>query len=117
MYFVKENEKGIARSFVVLFTIFIIILLFFIIRQGKEALPLRPLPLANSQVGKKATGIIIIIILFSSSSLSVLCLYGSEVEKKWGRGREEDRGYLTRKKGENCKSGASRSVGPELSTA
>jgi preprotein translocase subunit SecG len=70
---VKENEKGIARSFVVLFTIFIIILLFFIIRQGKEALPLRSLPLAYSQVGKKATGIIIII--FFHLRLSLSCVY------------------------------------------
>lgn len=69
-----------------------------------------PLLVATGKLsgGKKATGIII----FAFSSFScVLCTVARE------KGREDRVSIYLEKKGENCKSGASRSVGPELSTA
>lgn len=71
-----------------------------------------PLLVATGKLsgGKKATGIIIF--AFSSFSFScVLCTVARE------KGREDRVSIYLEKKGENCKSGASRSVGPELSTA
>jgi hypothetical protein len=107
-----RNEKGIARSFVVLFffLLFFIIILFSVIRwkRGRSLATAR----CHRQTLRWEKGDWNYYFCFFFFFFFLCPVYGSE-----GKGERRPCVYLSRKKGENCKSGASRSVGPELSTA